>query len=160
MITKVAFVNLQLNNNLFYFSYGVKECKIKQHEIILSLTYTPRQETLKRKFGNLPLRYVKTHAANDRELLLFEKALQRFQFDLPEDSVYDDEEILPIEPQRCRALESGPSTSRQPSKKIKVIQNEVITPATPVPSPTPTTLQYVDISTDDDCSQRYICKEV
>lgn len=52
--------------------------------LLISLTYLPKDATLKRKFGNLPLQYVRMRIDSDSELMLFEKAMRMFKFNLNE----------------------------------------------------------------------------
>lgn len=56
--------------------------KVDKGVILISLTYTPKKDTLIQKFGNLPLQYTRTHLSDRIEMRLFEKALKRYKFDM------------------------------------------------------------------------------
>lgn len=77
--------------NLFYFScrYGVKEITQKGEKIFISLSYSPRSTTLKRKFGNLPIRYMRAKLEKEEDFRVLEKVVKRFQFNLLDDEATD-----------------------------------------------------------------------
>lgn len=54
----------------------------KGDKIFISLTYSPRAQTLKRKFGNLPVRYMRVRIEDDEEFKILEKVVKRYQFNL------------------------------------------------------------------------------
>ncbi|KAJ8934727.1 hypothetical protein NQ318_012097 [Aromia moschata] len=81
------------------FCYGVKEITLRGDKIIVALTYSPKTETLTRKFGNLPIKYVRTKLENVEELKLFEKAVKTFTFDIGEDE-HDVIDALPEPPKK------------------------------------------------------------
>lgn len=56
----------------------------------MSLCYSPKETTLKKKFGNLPVSYVRINADSEEELSMFEQACKRFHFNLS-DSETDEE---------------------------------------------------------------------
>lgn len=74
--------------------------------VTVSLSYSPKTTTLKKKFGNLPLKYIRMNIESESEISLFEKAVKRYTFDI--DS--DDEEIMVV----------GESTS----KKLKYNEDD------------------------------------
>nr|CAH7765089.1 unnamed protein product [Callosobruchus chinensis] len=50
------------------FQYGVKDMSINRDRVFISLSYSPRTATLKRKFGNLPVRYMRVRIEKDEDL--------------------------------------------------------------------------------------------
>lgn len=65
--------------------YGVKEIKVKGSRVFISLTYSPKATTLKKKFGNLPIRYMRTKVDNDEEFKIMETVVKRYKFNLLDD---------------------------------------------------------------------------
>lgn len=53
--------------------------------VVVNLRYSPKTSTLQRKFGNLPIRYIRASVENEQELRIFENACQRWKFSLKED---------------------------------------------------------------------------
>ncbi|XP_030755996.1 uncharacterized protein LOC115882220 [Sitophilus oryzae] len=96
------------------FTFGVKDISIKGDKIFICLTYTPRHQNLKKKFGDLPLQYIRTRMfEKEKDLKLFETALKRFNFKIRLDEEEEEES------QQQQQIESGPSR-----KKVKVSQPE------------------------------------
>jgi hypothetical protein len=75
----------------FYFliRYGVKEISGNRNAIFISLTYSPKEITLKKKFGNLPIRYIRTHLENDGEFKILERVVRRYKFNVAAKNVED-----------------------------------------------------------------------
>ncbi|XP_030763198.1 uncharacterized protein LOC115887825 [Sitophilus oryzae] len=97
------------------FTFGVKDISIKGDKIFICLTYTPRHQNLKKKFGDLPIQYIRTKMfEKEKDLKLFETALKRFNFKIR----LDEEEEEEFQQQQ-QQIESGPSR-----KKVKVSQPE------------------------------------
>ncbi|XP_030754714.1 glutamic acid-rich protein-like [Sitophilus oryzae] len=97
------------------FTFGVKDISIKGDKIFICLTYTPRHQNLKKKFGDLPIQYIRTKMFDkEKDLKLFETALKRFNFKIR----LDEEEEEEFQQQQ-QQIESGPSR-----KKVKVSQPE------------------------------------
>ncbi|KAJ8926364.1 hypothetical protein NQ314_021277 [Rhamnusium bicolor] len=102
------------------FRYGVKEIVQKDDKIFIALTYSPKSSTLLRKFGNLPIKYIRTKLETDEELMVFEKAIKRYHFDLndidEQDQIEGGGERLEIqEPTRKRKRMSPKTISALPS---------------------------------------------
>ncbi|CAG9759381.1 unnamed protein product [Ceutorhynchus assimilis] len=64
------------------FQYGVKEIVERDGKVYVHLTYSPKAITLKRKFGNLPLRYMRTKINNEADFKILEKVVKRYRFNL------------------------------------------------------------------------------
>lgn len=71
-----------MNEIIFIFRYGIKEIVLKTNMVYVSLLYSPKYQTLKNKFGNLSLTYLRMNIDNDMELVLFEKALEKYIFNI------------------------------------------------------------------------------
>lgn len=61
------------------FQIWGKEIVVKNNMISLSLSYSPKDATLGRKFENLHTKYIRMPIENEAELL-FEKAVKRYSF--------------------------------------------------------------------------------
>lgn len=115
---------------------------LKNHLIIVKLSYSPKATTLKNKFGNLPIKYCRINLVDEEELYLFESAMREYSFDLIDEeeaneetrkhrkrqynmltSSEKDEDLLLLEDARDR-----PSTSRgileSPPTTPKVVKNK------------------------------------
>lgn len=79
------YAKMGFNLIFFCFSFGVKEIKNSKGKVIINLSYSPKKETLERKFGNLPIEYVRSFLDTPEEVEVFEKACKRFKFSLPEE---------------------------------------------------------------------------
>lgn len=62
---------------------------IENDMVIIKLGYTPKKKTLKNKFGNLPVKYMKTVIDSREEFNMLEKACQMYEFNKLEE---EDEE--------------------------------------------------------------------
>lgn len=122
------------------FKFGVKDIFIQDRLIFISLTYCPRQSTLLRKFGNLPVKFMRTQLESERDLRLLQQATARYQFDL--DGEEEPEASMAIQNNPMAAIEptAGPSTQggqnkrsikdkSQKRKKVKILSNEILLPA-------------------------------
>lgn len=98
----------------------MKSIDLKEDKIFVSLTYCPRKDRLEKKFGNLPVKYVRTKLENQHEFKLFEKALNKYAFNLEQPQV-EEMELLP--------LPSTSTTTTTTKRKINVIEDVVIVPA-------------------------------
>lgn len=83
---------LHVSFSLFY-RFGVKEIKIKTNLVVVSLTYSPKDSTLKKKFGNLPVAYCRVIVDNEEELSLFEHCVKKYNFDLSDSDTPTIEEL-------------------------------------------------------------------
>lgn len=63
----------------------MKEITEKDGRIFISLTYCPKTTTLKRKFGSLPIKYLRTRANNQEEFKILEDVVRRYDFNLVDD---------------------------------------------------------------------------
>lgn len=115
---------------MFFLSccrFRVKEISRKQNMVAVSLFYSPKTETLRRKFGTLPVTYVRVNVKTDKELELFERAARMYKFDLNECSDVEESPLPPAPPQkRLKTNEGSSSTTQQelpppatPMKKLK-----------------------------------------
>jgi hypothetical protein len=75
--------------NHVLYRYGVKEIKEKNDKIFisLSLSYSPMGLTLKNKFGNSPVRYMRTKLDNDEEFKIMKKVVKRYKFNLVDEDL-------------------------------------------------------------------------
>ncbi|XP_072387165.1 uncharacterized protein [Diabrotica undecimpunctata] len=69
------------------FMYGVKDVSLKGDRIFVHLTYSPNNKTLKKKFGYLPLRYMRVKVENDKEFQVLENICKKYRFNLLDDEV-------------------------------------------------------------------------
>lgn len=95
----------------------MKDIDLRNNVIKMELHYTPKDATLKKKFGNLPLKYVRMRVADEEQLALFETAVRRYNFDLEED---DDDSAPPtknLKQQKYPMLLLLPSRKAMKGKK-------------------------------------------
>ncbi|KAL1487728.1 hypothetical protein ABEB36_015634 [Hypothenemus hampei] len=71
------------------FTYGVKDISVKKGSVLISLSYTPKDSTLLKKMGNLPVKYTRIQVHSEEELELLEKAFQKYNF-----NIINDDEII------------------------------------------------------------------
>jgi hypothetical protein len=69
------------------YRYGVKEIREKNDKIFISLSYSPKGLTLKKKFGNLPVGYMRTKLDNEDEFKMLEKVVKRYKFNLVDEDL-------------------------------------------------------------------------
>ncbi|CAG9765797.1 unnamed protein product [Ceutorhynchus assimilis] len=106
------------------FTYGVRDIVVRNDKIVIHLCYSPKDTTLKKKFGALPIEYMRTRLENDEELKLFDKALKKFKFNLDENEIAIEQgpPILSIEQSLTTAAASSsepkPQQSSSSSKKL------------------------------------------
>nr|CAH7768791.1 unnamed protein product [Callosobruchus chinensis] len=84
--TIVVFTEDKVN---FPTKYGVKDMSISGDRVFISLTYSPRTPTLKRKLGNLPVRYMKVRIDKDEDFKILERVVRRYRFNLLDEQVED-----------------------------------------------------------------------
>lgn len=73
--------------------------------MIISLNYSPKEKTLKKKFGNLPVTYIRAVIDNEEELGIFEKCVKRWNFDLSDSDTPDE---LVEAPKSLRVIRRNP----------------------------------------------------
>nr|CAI5856205.1 unnamed protein product [Callosobruchus analis] len=71
------------------FQYGVKNMETSGDKVFISLSYSPRAATLKRKFGNLPVRYMRVKIDKEQDFKILEKVVRRYRFNLLDEQVED-----------------------------------------------------------------------
>nr|CAI5856030.1 unnamed protein product [Callosobruchus analis] len=71
------------------FQYGVKNMETSGDKVFISLSYSPRTATLKRKFGNLPVRYIRVRIDKEQDFKILEKVVRRYHFNLLDEQVED-----------------------------------------------------------------------
>ncbi|VEN51892.1 unnamed protein product [Callosobruchus maculatus] len=69
--------------------YGVREMVARGDKIYISLTYSPRAKTLKRKFGNLPVKYMRAKIDKESEFKILESVVKRHKFNLLSEELED-----------------------------------------------------------------------
>nr|CAI5860388.1 unnamed protein product [Callosobruchus analis] len=67
--------------------YGVNNMKISRDKVFISLSYSPRTATLKRKFGNLPVRYMRERIDMEEDFKILERVGRRYNFNLLDEQV-------------------------------------------------------------------------
>nr|CAI5850279.1 unnamed protein product [Callosobruchus analis] len=90
------------------FQYGVKN-KTSGDKVFISLSYSPRAATLKRKFGNLPVRYMRVKIDKEQDFKILEKVVRRYRFNLLDEQV-EDLDNSPVEGGGKRKLYLQPPT--------------------------------------------------
>ncbi|XP_028141801.1 uncharacterized protein LOC114335716 [Diabrotica virgifera virgifera] len=102
------------------FIFGVKDISLKKDKIFVMLTYTPNSKHLKRKFGNLPIRYMRTKIQSEEEFQKVEEAVKRYRFNLIDDEYEEFEKQQQIQTntgiKRTLYIQGTSGTS---AKKIK-----------------------------------------
>lgn len=119
-------------------------------QVHISLSYSPKKETVDKKLKGLPVRWFRVFVENDDEFRLLCKGMQKFkEFSL---AIEDDEVTLPSS---SLAIEAGSPPKKK--RAINILQNVVIPPLPPAKSPTPPpplpSTQNHDIEFLDDQSQ-------
>lgn len=127
------------------YSYGVKSIEIRGDKILILLTYTPKKSTLVRKFGNLPVDYVRTKLETEEELKIYDMALRQFEFNKDDD---DDDDDLPLELKELQTM-----------KRKRICMKE--TSSTPVQSPQAPLSpdEAIDMSDDEGDTMRHAKKK-
>ncbi|XP_050515921.1 uncharacterized protein LOC126890777 [Diabrotica virgifera virgifera] len=69
------------------FIYGVEDVSLKGDKIFVKLSYSPNNKTLKKKFGYLPIRYMRIKIDNEEEFHVLEDICKRYRFNLLDDEV-------------------------------------------------------------------------
>ena len=60
----------------------MKEITLREDKVFISLSYSPRAATLKRKFGNLPVRYMRAKIESNEDFKILEKVVKRYKYNL------------------------------------------------------------------------------
>ncbi|KAK9744512.1 hypothetical protein QE152_g7663 [Popillia japonica] len=107
------------------FRYGVRALSTRGAYISVSLTYSPKGETLTKKFGNLPIEYVRLALETTEEINLFEEGLKRFKFQLRDDNEIEDGPSLPKI--KCNVIPKANESTKH--KKVKMLENRLLKPA-------------------------------
>ncbi|VEN45794.1 unnamed protein product [Callosobruchus maculatus] len=71
------------------FQYGVKDMYESGGKVFISPSYSPRGTTLKRKFGNLPVRYMRVKIDKDDDFKILERVVRRYHFNLLDEQIED-----------------------------------------------------------------------
>ncbi|KAL1488200.1 hypothetical protein ABEB36_015157 [Hypothenemus hampei] len=83
---------------LFTFNLGMGlDISIKKGSVLISLSYTPKDSTLLKKMGNLPVKYTRIQVHSEEELGLLEKAVQKYNFNIINDDEIIEKRALEIE---------------------------------------------------------------
>lgn len=128
------------------YRYGVKEIRRIDGRILVSPTYCPKNTTMRRKLGNLPVEYRRENVDGEGELALFEKLEKKFKYNLRKEDAEKEE-----------GEEQG-TVPLPPTKRIKV---ELL-----LPPPPPPHTEHADIvsllSEDDDFAhaQQFIFEDL
>ncbi|KAK9718358.1 hypothetical protein QE152_g23243 [Popillia japonica] len=132
------------------FRFGVKQIVMKNEDVLVSLSYSPKTETMRRKLGNLPVRYVRLAAENTEDVELFGVAMKRYKFNVNSEEeekrmIEDSESPLqenkatilpsPLSPTTPTASTSGTSDNlsklslrkkRKPTENVTILENVLI----------------------------------
>lgn len=161
--------DIQVSSQLYRF--GVRQLRQRWSQVFVHLAYTPKTETLKAKFGNLPINYVRLATETEEELESFALATKRFDFNL---TVGEEVPILVLPPSTStkRLLDASTTTEdddddgnnnnkdedddeeQKKKRKIRILENRLLLPPAVVASTSP----YIEIYDDDVgefCSQKY-----
>lgn len=85
------------------YRYGVKKMSRQNEKIVISLTYSPKNTTMRRKLGNLPVEYRRVNVESDEELALFEELLKNYKFNLREEEEEEEEQTTaPPSPKKIK----------------------------------------------------------
>nr|CAI5865166.1 unnamed protein product [Callosobruchus analis] len=117
------------------FQYGVKNMETSGDKVFISLSYSPRAATLKRKFGNLPVRYMRVKIDKEQDFKILEKVVRRYRFSLLDEQV-EDLHNSRVEGGGKRKLYLQPPTLLVDDATTTT--TTTTTTPTPTPMPTPT----------------------
>ncbi|XP_030757704.1 uncharacterized protein LOC115883481 [Sitophilus oryzae] len=102
------------------FSYGIKDISIKKNMVFVALTYTPKNTTLQKKIGNLPVRYARLKIDDEMELKMLEKAWHDYKFNLTDEEepsnavIANEKNIISMLCDRFAMLYLSPSSPTPP----------------------------------------------
>ncbi|VEN33476.1 unnamed protein product, partial [Callosobruchus maculatus] len=71
------------------FQYGVKGTYESEDKMFISPSYSPKGTTLKRKFGSLPVRYMRVKIDKDDDFKILERVVRRYHFNLLDEQIED-----------------------------------------------------------------------
>nr|CAI5865249.1 unnamed protein product [Callosobruchus analis] len=72
---------------LWWKEYGGKNMEISRDKVFISLSYSPRTATLKRKFGNLPIGYMRERIDKEEDFKILDRVGRRYHFNLLDEQV-------------------------------------------------------------------------
>lgn len=109
--------------------YGVKDISIKgDDKIFISLSYSPKEKTLKKKFGNLPLRYMRTKLENEHEFAILERVVKRYKFNLVDDDTVEELDALPQPKKRYLEPPSKYNTVDDDNNIVEELEEALLQP--------------------------------
>lgn len=100
---------------------------IENDMVIIKLGYTPKKKTLKNKFGNLPIKYMKTVIDSREEFNLLEKACQMYEFNKVDEDEETDVEGYQAVTNHQKKMITGPKRpiAEKPEEVIEIDDAEV-----------------------------------
>lgn len=107
-----------------------KKISLIQDKVFVHLTYSPRAETLKKKFQQLPLKYMRTKVDDISEFKVLERAVKKFKYNLVSDELEVPQIKYVDQQQQQRSqylaeIDAVPSTSSEVGS-LDVEQNNVL----------------------------------
>lgn len=97
----------------------MKELFIKDDKIFICLAYSPKTTTLQKKFGDLPIDYIRMKLDNMEEMKSFNKIMKKYKFNLN-----DDEDSEPRQSKFTKFDPSASSSAPIKRKKKNVIEDD------------------------------------
>lgn len=120
---------------MLIFRYGVKSLILRGSQVHVSLTYTPKTESLSKKFGNLPIDYIRLGLDTPHELDLFEEAMRKFCFNARCDFEGVEDEPSPKkvkyvtdQNEPCNTTPAEVEHGKK-KNKLRLLENRVLKPA-------------------------------
>lgn len=94
--------------------------------MIVSLFYSPKETTLKKKFGNLPISYYRVNVENEEELTIIEELCREYQFNLSDSDTEEEKQaVVNLNP-----FNNYKKIVRKPkNNNIKILDNVIVKPA-------------------------------
>lgn len=114
-----------LTKLIFIFRYGRTGLNTTGDQVHMSLSYSPKRETVEKKLKGLPIRWFRVFADTEEEFKVLCKGIQRFkEFTLALDEEHETSNTV-------SEIESSPQSTPPASKRMKkahIIQNVVMVP--------------------------------
>lgn len=105
---------------IYLCRYGVEKMELVNEKMFISLTYSPKNATLKKKLGKFPVDYWRTNGESKEDLALYEEALKKFT--RREEKADDkEEEQARASPAKRIKRELPPPPHRQPQTEVEFV---------------------------------------
>lgn len=86
--------------------------------MILKLSYSPKTTTLERKFGNMPIKYLRTTLESEEDFTLFTHAAHRYNINISEED--DDDDV----PDQVCEVKKLPLTAGASSSSVDLLEDD------------------------------------